>query len=300
MQEAVIGSMLGAAIGDALGMPGETGPAMLDANKKGYGRAWRRHPNAGLSPGQFTDDTQLALIIASLLSNGRFTPEAYAAELLRVFDEGAFRFPDAAIISACEHMKRGSGPAGVASTTAGCISIGLPFALACPDPIVLRERLVQACSVTHTNPAAHGGAVSFAMLIRYTLEANPDPLSIAQKNAALEDFRLGSEIRQALSLEAEGISLEAVLTVLGNDVSVYHTLPLACFLIARYESPEELLYTASRVGGNTDTIGFICGAYVGARYGTDGLPRDLLEGLEARDRIESLARALYWRYARKN
>ncbi|MDG6250282.1 MAG: hypothetical protein QCH34_05585, partial [Methanocalculus sp.] len=41
-------------------------------------------------------------------------------------------------------------------------------------------------------------------------------------------------------------------------------------------------------GGNTDTIAFICGAYIGAKLGKGGLPQDLLEQLESRDAIEQL------------
>ena len=80
---------------------------------------------------------------------------------------------------------------------------------------------------------------------------------------------------------------------IGHDVSVYQTLPLAFFLISRYTHPPDLFTVSANTGGNTDTIGFLCGAYLGARDGMDALPDDLLSGLEDRQRIELLGQRLY-------
>jgi ADP-ribosylglycohydrolase len=46
----------------------------------------------------------------------------------------------------------------VNSTTAGCIPAGIPFALACQDPVEIRETVARVSSVTHTNSAAIAGA----------------------------------------------------------------------------------------------------------------------------------------------
>jgi ADP-ribosylglycohydrolase len=80
---------------------------------------------------------------------------------------------------------------------------------------------------------------------------------------------------------------------------LYQTLPIAFFLIRRYERPADLLTVAAHVGGNTDTIGFLCGAYLGASKGIDAIPVDLLEGLEDRQRIELLAQRIFDVYTRK-
>ncbi len=73
-----IGPLLGSAVGDALGAPFEFGPA---------GQFTKRFPTRALGPstemvgvgrfgwepGEFTDDTQMAIVIAeSLLTRGRF------------------------------------------------------------------------------------------------------------------------------------------------------------------------------------------------------------------------------------
>ncbi|MEA2034839.1 MAG: ADP-ribosylglycohydrolase family protein, partial [Euryarchaeota archaeon] len=278
------GAMLGAAMGDALGMPGESEPTRFDHPVTGFLRPSKWHPNRGLSPGQYTDDTQMMLIAAGLFAenvnrasdDALFSVEKYSESLLNLYSSGRMRFLDATVTSACEHMKAGYEVSGIYSTTSGCIPPGLPFALVYRDPVSLREHLVEACAVTHTHPAAHAAAVSFAMLISATINGHSDPFSVAVDSAFPEDVTLGQKIETALSLEKEGISLDAALSVIGNDLSVYQTLPLAIFIISRYGETDDLFTIAASVGGNTDTIGFICGAWAGACYGSTGLPTDLL------------------------
>ena len=290
------GCLLGAAIGDALGMARESTPPDFQRLHEGYRRAWRGHPNAGLKPGQFTDDTQMMLLVAGLLADGAYSESAYAAALARMYMNEELRFPDGAVEAACRHLLLSGGErGGVSSNTAGCVSIAIPFALAYSDPVDVTERVVQACSVTHTHPAAHAGAVTVGMLIHYAIRGHHEALSLAGKHAGFEDITLGNKIRAAVRLADEGISLGSALSVIGNDVTVYQTVPLAFFLIHRIKDIPALLNTAAHVGGNTDTIAFICGAYAGATYGKSALPRDLLEGLEGRDEIESMAARLYER-----
>ncbi len=61
------GCLLGAAIGDALGMPNESTSPNLKKMKYGYRRPYKNHPNEGLNPGQYTDDTQLIILVATSL-----------------------------------------------------------------------------------------------------------------------------------------------------------------------------------------------------------------------------------------
>jgi ADP-ribosylglycohydrolase len=285
------GCLLGAAIGDAMGMPGEGTPTDLWRAECSFRRAYRGHPNDGLLPGQYTDDTQLMLLAAELLAERAFSLEKYGERLRALYSSGAFRFPDGSVVAACLHMMDGSSPeaSGVNSTTSGCIPAGVPFALALQDPVEIRETVAGVASVTHTNPAAIAGCTGISILIHHTLAGSPDALDLAWGEVSREDVLLGEKIRHALYLEDEGIGLEHAIRLIGNDLSVYQTLPLSFFLMARYQDAAELLSLVGHVGGNTDTIGLICGAYLGARHGKSILPGHLVEGLEDHDRIEAIA-----------
>jgi ADP-ribosylglycohydrolase len=161
------------------------------------------------------------------------------------------------------------------------------------------ERAVRACNVTHTHPAAHAAVSTFATLLYHTIHDTSNSIVRALEKAQAEDEVLGGKIRNAIVLEKEGMDTETALLKIGNDVSVFQTLPIAIFLISRYSHPSDLLTVAANAGGNTDTIGLICGAYLGAAKGINGLPTDLLEGLEDRQRIELLGERLHTLYSHK-
>ncbi|HII98999.1 MAG TPA: hypothetical protein HA272_07080 [Methanoregula sp.] len=294
------GCMLGAAIGDALGMPHESGAPNLKKMKYGYRRAYKNHPNEALTPGQYTDDTQLVILVGTLLADGRFNEERYASALRELYAKGALRFPDGSVASVCEHSEKQDEPRkGVKSTTAGCLPIAIPFALAYPDMSEACERAVRACNVTHTHPAAHAAVSTLTTLLHHTLHESPDPIGRALSKAQVEDEVLGGKIRNALVLEKEGMDTETALLKIGHDVSVFQTLPIAFFLISRYSHPPDLLTVSANTGGNSDTIALICGAYLGAAKGIEWLPEDLLEGLEDRERIELLGQRLHTICARR-
>ncbi|TAJ45869.1 hypothetical protein CUJ86_02390 [Methanofollis fontis] len=300
MLDRFVGCMLGAAIGDALGMPGESSGMNLSNIYGGYRKAWKWHPNAALEPGQYTDDTQIMLLVADLLGSGEYSDERYGRDLSRLCMEGALRFPDGSVMAACEHLVTGqTDRGGVNSDTAGCIPLAVPFALYYADPVERSGRLVKACSVTHTSPAAHAAAVTVATTIAAALHGASDPFERAFQCAMAEEPALGERIGRAMDLQREGISLEGALPAIGNDVSVFQTVPLAFFLMGRYTDPENLLYIAANIGGNTDTIAFICGAFVGAKFGAGALPADLLAGLENRHLIEASASRLFEATARQ-
>jgi ADP-ribosylglycohydrolase len=294
------GCLLGAAIGDALGMPNESTSPNLNKMKYGYRRPYKGHPNEGLNAGQYTDDTQLMILVGTLLADGKYNEERYAVALREFYSRGAFRFPDGTLSAACEREVRENVPQkGVKSTTAGCLPIAVPFALAFPDMNEACERAVRACNITHSHSAAHAAVSTVVTLLYHAINESPEPVERAMQKALAEDEVLGAKIRNALALEKDGMDTETALLKIGNDVSVFQTLPIAFFLIKRYTHPPDLLTVSANTGGNTDTIALLCGAYLGASKGMDALPEDLLRGLEDRDRIELLGQRLYNIHSRK-
>ena len=135
-----------------------------------------RAPERRAETRQFTDDTQMMLLVAGMLADGTYSEQGYAAALARMYMNEDLRFPDGAVDAACRGLLlSGERLCGVASNTAGCISISIPFALVYDDLVDVTERVVQACSVTHTHPAAHAGAVTVAILVHHASAAAPTP-----------------------------------------------------------------------------------------------------------------------------
>jgi ADP-ribosylglycohydrolase len=196
------GCLLGAAIGDALGMPNESTSPNLKKMKYGYRRPYKNHPNEGLNPGQYTDDTQVMILVATLIADGKYNDERYSVALRELYTQGKLRFPDGSVSAVCEHpISKNIPQKGVKSTTSGCIPVAIPFGLVYPDMNEGCERAVRACNVTHTHPAAHAAVSTFVTLIYHTLHDSPDPVEKALEKAQFEDEVLGGKIKKALAME---------------------------------------------------------------------------------------------------
>ncbi len=300
MEEKFTGCILGGAIGDALGMASEGNVPALSRITYGYRRAGRGFPNEELSPGQYTDDTQMMILTGTLLADGRFTVDRYGSALSDAYSRGILRNPDGTIAAACERLLNKAEKSGVNSTTSGCLSIAVPFALAYPDIREMTERASLAAAVTHTTPSVHAAVATVSVLIHSAVSGNPDPVAVAAKRAWVENESFGKRIADALDLAQKGTGIESAVLKIGNDLSVGQTVPMAFFLIRRYTDPSELFTIASHIGGNTDTICLICGAYLGALKGKGVLPPDLVDGLEDSRRIEMLGKRLFQLFSKKH
>lgn len=293
------GCLVGAVLGDALGMPYETLPARRTGRilPPAFGRAYRGHPNHDLLPGQYTDDGQILLIAARNLSSGEWNCEEYAKELLRTHSLNKFRFPDGVLFAACKRMDTSKNllESGVNSDSAGCMSLAIPFALAFRNRREMAQALIPACSITHMHPATHAAALGFALLLNTLLETRDVNAAFAALDSAAQnmDAELYTRLQTAYRFERSGMSVNEAATVLGTSSSVYQTLPLTVFLCKRFFMPEELLSAATTCGGNAGTITMLCGAFAGARFGIESLPGELLHGLERAGVFTELADKLY-------
>ena len=74
-------------------------------------------------------------------------------------------------------------------------------------------------------------------------------------------------------------SLECLVEQVGTSVASAHAIPMAFALLARNPSPQALM-DAANIGGDTDTIGAIAGAILGATLGVEVLPADSLSMIE--------------------
>jgi ADP-ribosylglycohydrolase len=293
------GCLLGAVLGDALGMPYETLPArrLGRLSAPAFGRAYRGHPNHNLLPGQYTDDGQIILMAARCLKDGTFNQEEYAKELLRTYSLNKFRYPDGVLFAACKRMESSNNliESGVNSESAGCMSLAVPFALAFKDRREMAKALIPVCCITHTHNASHAATLGFALMLNTLIETHDVNAAFSALDSAAQnmDAELFTRLQTAYRFEASGMSVDEAAAVIGTSSSVYQTLPMAAFLCKRFYVPEELLAAAVTVGGNAGTITMLCGAFAGARFGIESLPSELLRGLERVSVFDELAMKFY-------
>ena len=311
------GALAGLALGDALGMPTqEMSPAQIRAV---YGRITglvdgdASQPYApGMPAGSVTDDTEQALLIASLLirgrgsSSGRVALDAgeFAHALLAwedsMIERGSLDLLGPSTKAALELVRAGEDPLSVggAGTTNGAAMRVTPIGIAVStaDPEAFADAVWSSCQVTH---ATHQGfqsaalvAAAVSMGIDWDTPSASDMTallwkavsyvdSLPERGAWTPDPDVVAATRRAMQLVANpaSSSLECLVEQVGTSVASAQAIPMAFALLARDPSPQALL-DAANIGGDTDTIGAIAGAILGAALGEQVLPADSLSMIE--------------------
>jgi len=291
------GVLLGTLVGDALGMPVEGWSA--EAIRSELGEVREMLP-ARLGAGTFTDDTQMAAGLAlALLDEGHpvgpdvdliarrfgegFDPRrGYGGNTRKILTEIRAGVPWREVLER-RRLPGGSFANGAAMRVA-------PAALAgYPDPaLVLRIAEVQARPTGHDHPEARLGARLQAVAVLAALDGgpgDPPPEPEAILRAAIQGWE--EEIPPGYPAAVEWITRnrrvapEEAAAALGVGGRALESVPAALWaFLAHPDDPEEAVVTAVGMGGDTDTIGAMAGALVGARCGASALPSRWIEALE--------------------
>ena len=298
------GALAGLALGDALGMPTQAmSPEQIRAV---YGRITglvdgdASQPYApGMPAGSVTDDTEQALLIASLLVRGRGTSSGRVALDAGEFAHALLAWEDSMIQrgsldllgpstkAALERVRAGEDPltVGGAGTTNGAAMRVTPIGIAMPtvDPEAFADAVWSSCQATHATRQGFQSAALVAAAVSFGIDAARSPSldlrsllwkalsyvdSLPERGAWTPDPDVVAATRRAMQLVANpaSSSLECLVEQVGTSVASAQAIPMAFALLARDPSPQALL-DAANIGGDTDTIGAIAGAILGAALG---------------------------------
>ena len=312
------GALAGLALGDALGMPTqEMSPEQIRAV---YGRitglvdADASQPYApGMPAGSVTDDTEQALLVASLLVGGRGSASGRVALDAGEFSYALLDWEDSMIRrgsldllgpstkAALERVRAGEDPLSVggSGTTNGAAMRVTPIgiAMSTTDPEAFADAVWSSCQVTHATRQGFQSAALVAAAVSMGIDAArstaPDLRSLLWKaltfvdslpvrGAWTPDPDVVAATRRAMQLVANpaSSSLECLIDQVGTSVASAHAIPMAFALLARDPSPQALL-DAANIGGDTDTIGAIAGAILGSLLGVEAFDATMLAQVES-------------------
>lgn len=314
------GALAGLALGDALGMPTQAmSPQQIRAvygTVTGLVDADASQPYApGMAAGSVTDDTEQALLIASLLvagrgSSARVTLDAheFAHALLAwedsMIERGSLDLLGPSTKAALERVRGGEDPLAVGGegTTNGAAMRVTPIGIAVStaDPEAFADAVWSSCRVTHATRQGFQSAALVAAAVSLGIDSArstaPDLRallwkavtfvdSLPARGAWTPDPGVIAATRRAmqLSINPASSSLECLAQQVGTSVASAHSIPMAFALLAREPSPQALL-DAANIGGDTDTIGAIAGAILGAALGVE-----VLDGCDLA-RVEEVSR----------
>ena len=317
------GAFAGLALGDALGMPTQAmSPEQIRAV---YGRVTGlvdgddSQPYApGMPAGSVTDDTEQALLIASLLvrgggsSSGRVALDAgdFSHALLSwedsMIERGSLDLLGPSTKAALERVRAGDDPltVGGLGTTNGAAMRVTPIGIAVStaDPEVFADAVWSSCQVTHATRQGFQSAALVAAAVSLALdwpEASASDMttllwkavsyvdSLPERGAWTPDPDVVAATRRAMQLVANpaSSSLECLVEQIGTSVASAHAIPMAFALLARDPSPRALL-DAANLGGDTDTIGAIAGAILGSVLGVEAFDPAMLTQVELTSHLD--------------
>lgn len=286
-----IGCLMGLAIGDAVGTTLEfksrdSYPRLTDMIGGGP---------FGLKPGQWTDDTAMALALADSLTVDANLNEA---DLMRRFvdwhEKGAYSCTgfcfDIGITTsqALSRWKR-TGDPFAGSTDPHTAGNGSLMRLA---PVVvshfrnrtlLRDVAARQSRTTHGALEAVDACVAYAEVLADAIEGAPRSEVLKPREEAfagvIASIMAGSwRGKHRDDIRASGY--------------VAHSLEASLWSVGRTGCFWDAVLSAANLGEDADTTAAITGQLAGALYGFDKLPEDWVESLAWRQRIKSAALAL--------
>lgn len=297
------GSLLGCAVGDAMGAPLE-GLSRRDIRKR-YGEV-RDFVDQRFGAGRITDDTQMTVALAqSIIEIGGFK-QKHAAEKfgtwMKLSDEGVkeARGVEKACATACRALYRGAPPdeSGVDSDGCGAAMRASPVGLRFyHDPKKLQLAAVSQARLTHTDPAAIAASVVVANAVAMGINDYGEldsPLMLGE--LASSTGRLSADTSRKIEGLKDYLEEDPETGFAYTKTSGHATEAVCAALFAFLNSPYDLersLVTAVGAGGKTDSLGAMTGAISGAFNGVGAICPRWLEGIEGREYIEGLAFRLF-------
>lgn len=289
-ETAIVGCILGTAMGDSIGLccegMSQQRQARMFPNIEGHRFFFHR--------GMISDDTEHTCMTAQALIASNGDVSSFLKSLSRRLRIWLASLPGGAGLATLRSVLKlcigfSGERSGVYSAGNGPAMRSAIIGVSYGDKPEMLRRLVRASTrITHTDPKAEHGAMAVALAAYMSsCGGTGDPWHYVEQLQAT----LGNEPKEFLNLVQKAVkSAEAGESTAefarglglqdGIGGYIYHTVPSA--LHAWFRNPHD--YRAAvleiiRFGGDTDTTAAILGGIIGSGVGKAGIPTEWLDGL---------------------
>ncbi|EJG5415703.1 ADP-ribosylglycohydrolase family protein [Salmonella enterica] len=323
--EAVRGCMLGAAVGDAIGLPVEF--MRLDAIRRQYGPAGiTNYDRCYGGIGKFSDDTQMSLFTAEGLlwaeageydlvtagaqalinwlhtqgeRNSRLAPEHIG--LVAVHELHSRRAPGNTCLSALRAMPTLGKPAVNHSKGCGAVMRMHPVGLYCwmkGFPVSATMKIANTLgALTHAHESGYLSGGAFAVMIQALVNGFSLRDAAHQAVCELADHQGAQETIDAINLALELADTDTLtdeaIRRLGEGWVGEEALAIALYCALKAGTFKEGVLMAANHDGDSDSTASIAGALLGTIHGDENIPANWLQNLELHDTILSLADQIF-------
>jgi ADP-ribosylglycohydrolase len=295
------GALLGLAAGDALGTTLEfSAPGTFEPITDMVGGG-----PFGLAPGEWTDDTSMALCLAeSLVERGGFDPRDQMERYLRWWRDGHLSsngrcFDIGLTVSSALRRFEDTGEPYAGSTDPQSAGNGALMRLApvpmffAADPRAAVERAADSSRTTHGAATAVDSCRYLAALILGALAGASKDELLAPRYSPVpglwEERPLAPEVDEV----AAGSFAHREPPEIRGTGFVVRSLEAALWAFARGRSFREGALLAVNLGEDADTTAAVYGQLAGAHYGEAGIPAEWRSKLALLGTIEELADRLH-------
>jgi ADP-ribosyl-[dinitrogen reductase] hydrolase len=292
LHDRVIGSVLGLALGDALGAPFEFRRRVeIPMPIPAFELPWLDRP-----PGSTTDDTAMARnLIRSLVERGSLDTRDVLSRHKEWFesdppDVGAFTRRVLAIPASIDDgarlvwEERGPEVSAGNGSVMYCAPLGAAYA---HRPELLFGYAPALSAITHYDGRCRTACLAVTLAVAALVRGEPAPVAVRSAVDSVLDREGGEELEYLVDEAGRARPVD------GPDQGFcLFAAGLALRTTIEASSVEEGLLDVVALGGDTDTNAAVAGALLGARDGGAALPGSWLERLADRHAIEEEASAL--------
>jgi ADP-ribosyl-[dinitrogen reductase] hydrolase len=295
------GALLGLAAGDAVG-------TVVEFKPRGSFAPVTDMVGGGpfnLKPGQFTDDTSMALCLGqSLLDRQGFDPVDQLAKYVRWWREGylsstgrCFDIGNATRVALSRFEDTGEPFCGSTNPNAagnGSIMRLAPVPLFYfNDPAQALEKCGLSSKTTHGALTAVDACRYFGALIVGALAGEPKETLLSDHYSPVPAYWEQHPLCHEIDQIAGGSFLRKSEREIRGTGYVVHTLEAALWAFANSNSFSEGCLKVVNLGDDADSTAAVYGQLAGAFYGAEGIPEKWRNKLAKRDIIEQIADGLH-------
>ena len=292
------GTLLGLAVGDALGAAIEFRPPGSFEPVIGY-RGGGPH---GLAPGEWTDDTSMALALADSIAKAGWDLDDQVRRYLRWYETGVYSVNEqcfdignttiAALLRfrATGNAKASGDPSEHAAGNGSIMRLApvpIRFASLFPDHLAeLIDRAVESSLTTHASPQCLSASIYMTVVLCGLIHGCPREEVLDPDWGPMREVRAAAPFHAEVAEVAEGSFRRKRPPEITGSGYVVKTLEAALWAFEGAADFREAVLRVVNLGNDADTTGAVCGQLAGAYWGDGGIPPEWLEGLARRELIE--------------
>ncbi len=285
------GALIGLAVGDALG-------TTLEFKARGSFEPIKDMVGGGpfaLKPGQWTDDTSMALCLAESLIEDGFDLESQLNKYLKWLNDGymssishCFDIGNNTELSLRDYEETGEFPEEYEYAAGNGSLMRLT-----PVPMYFKDDFAKAAFysarsslTTHNNKLAIDSCRCFGGMLQQAIEGKSKDGILSGR---VRELALVDEVFNII----DGSYVDKNINEISSSGFVIDSLEASLWAFYHTESFSEAVLKAVNLGDDADTVGAITGQIAGAYYGLENIPEKWIEKLAKKDLIFELIDKLY-------